>query len=402
MENKKIKINVVTCNLKNITEDVLQSYDDIVINSVVVVSSPKAQELINRYGNVTLNAVQSCVTDENVQVNTVNGVSEIGPGDIPTEKVILIVNGSLIIKTCPPELFDNYVSIYVNGKVMCPKSLSAVILSKASVNGKLSFYTDGAVFLKNKTNIDRIFVLRAKEATYWAEKLLFLDTTLDTDALRAKGARFEAKKVVIAESIVEKIIDLISEESDIKVVPDGTQFINDDAKLSKDLINRYGTKLYVNGDLDVKEEAAEVLSELEYVFVSGNVNICKEYVEQFCSIKPEYDEMNVINRRYDKVLEDKVSVKIDKAILEKCPNGIHVCGCARLEIAENVPTDLIVERLVITDCAVINCFPEQESAVSFVDEDCAIISAKGDEEDDEREEKEPFNTRIINAVEYKF
>ncbi len=414
MANQKLIVNTANCDIRNITEEILQCYEQITINSATVISGAKAQELISRYGNMTLNAASVYTAEEDVEVSFVNGKSEIAEGNAPSKKTLLVVNGSLLIRSCSPETLDNFASIFVNGKALCPKSLSSIFLAKASVNGKTAFYPDGAIILKNNTNIDRVFVLRAKDSLYWANSLLFLDTTVDSGAVRAKGTRFEADRVVIAESLVEKFIDLISEDTDIKIVPDGTQFVGDDVKLDDSLIKRYGSKLYIKGDLEVENGAEEALDQLEYVCVNGDVKIYKEYVEKFCAIKPEYKEMNVIERKekkkYDKVVEDKIAVKIDKYVLEQCPNGVLVSDCAAVKIAQDIPSEMILERLSLSDCATVRCSPEQESAVGLIADDCASISTSGDGEEGVGgilknafgAIKDLANTKVINAAVYKF
>ena len=416
MENKKkLMVNVASCDIRNITEETLQNYESICINAAIILSSQKAQELIGRYGNVEMNAASVYTTEEDVKASIVNGSSEIGPENAPAEKTLLIVNGSLTVKPCDPAVLDNYVSAIINGKILCPKSLSG-FLSRATVNGSTELYPDGAVLLKNNTAIDRVFALRAKDTLYWASRLLFLDPTVSADALRSKGARFDAKKVVIAESLVEKLIDLISEEADVKIVPDGTAFVNDDASLDENLILRCGTKLYINGDLEVKDGAEKALPKLEYVFVNGDVSIYKEFAEQFFAVKPEYDGVNVIDREsvrnYDKVIEEKPSFKVDKALLERCPGGVLISECAVLKIAPDVPADLIIERLSVKECGAVKCSPEQESAVCLVTEDCGQILT--DEKSDDEGEgggllgsifggiKAIANTKMINAANYKF
>lgn len=414
MENKKkFMVNAATCDIRNITEETLQNYESICINSAIVLSSPRAQELIGRYANVTVNAASVYVTEEDVKVSVVNGSSEIGPENAPTEKTVLIVNGSLTMKPCDPAVLDSYVSAIINGKLLCPKGLSG-FLSRATVNGSTELYPDGAVLLKNNTAIDRVFALRAKDSLYWAPRLLFLDNAVSADALRAKGARFDAKRVLIAESLVEKLIDLISEEADVKIVPDGTAFINDDAVLDKNLITRYGTRLYVNGDLKVTNGAEEALPKLEYVFVNGDVTVYKELAEQFFALKPEYDSVKVIDResvkKYDMVIEGKLSFKADRALLERCPGGVLISECAVLKIDPDIPASLITERLSIRECGSVKCSPEQESAVGLVAEECGQICV-GDRAEDEGGGlldsifggiKSAANTKFINAADYKF
>lgn len=405
MENsKKLIVNAATCDIRNITEETLKNYESICINSAIVISSPEAQALIGRCGNVTMSASSVYVAEEDVKVFSINGNGEIGPENIPTQKTLLTVNGSLTVKPCDPVALDNYVYVSINGRVLCPKSLSG-FLSGADVNGSVELYPDGAVLLKSNAAIDRVFALRAKNSIYWAPRLLFLDTAVDAETLRSKGARFEAKKVIIAESLVEKLIDLISEEADVKIVPDGTAFINDDAVLDENLIMRYGTKLYINGDFDVKDGAEQALPKLEYVSVNGNVAIYKEFAEQFFTIKPEYDEIKIIDRdsarKYDIVIEDRALFKIDRALLDRCPGGVLISDCALLKIAPDVPGDLITERLSVKDCGVIRCSPEQEVTVSLAAEDYGHICTDDNDADGYEGENDGI-VNTINASDYKF
>ena len=128
MENKKkLMVNVASCDIRNITEETLQNYESICINAAIILSSQKAQELIGRYGNVEMNAASVYTTEEDVKASIVNGSSEIGPENAPAEKTLLIVNGSLTVKPCDPAVLDNYVSAIINGKILCPKSLSGFL-----------------------------------------------------------------------------------------------------------------------------------------------------------------------------------------------------------------------------------------------------------------------------------
>ena len=405
---KKMIVNAATCDVRGITEEVLQSYESICINAAAVISSSGAKALIDRSGNVTMNAAAVFVCEDETELSTINGKSEIGPENLPARKTVLVVNGTLTIRPCDPAALDNYVSVLINGRLLCPKSLSG-FLARATVNGKAELYPDGAVILKKNTAIDRVFALRARDSLYWSPSLLFLDPTVDDGVLREKGACFEAEKVIIIESLVEKMIDLISEEADIVIVPDGTAFVNDDEKLTAGLVTRFGPKLYINGDLEVREGAGEALPKLEYVNVNGELKIDREWEEAFLALKPVYKELAVIDRekerKFDRVIADKISFKVDRSLLERNPGGILVSDCAAVKIAPEVPAELIEERLEIRDCASVSCTPEQESAVGLITEDCGEIRAGEPDKEDGgflRTLKAVVNTRMVNAAEYRF
>lgn len=424
MEKKKMMINAATCDIRNITEEILNNYENVLINSSVVISNAEAQAVIGRCGNVSMNAAQLYTTDEEVEVSFVNGSIELSGDNAPANKTILMVNGILTVKQCSPEFLENYMAINVNGSMFCPKSM-AESLTKAKVNGEVNIYPDGAILLKNNTLVDRNFVLRAKDSIYWANRLLFLDVTVDAEALKAKGARFDAEEVIIAESLVERLIDTISEEAEIKIVPDRTRFVNDDADLDLTLIDQYGSRLFINGDLSVKDGAKEALKQIFFIQVSGTVRIYREYVSKYVAIEGEYEGMEIIEREqertFDKMIEDKVLFKIDQAMLNRYPGGIHVSDCAVVKLDPEISAQQIAENLCIEDCGVIKCSLKQESAVTLIAKDCGNITtgASDDGNDDDSDggddnsiggmlrgvlggAKELLNTKVINTASYKF
>mgnify|MGYP000343422509 CR=1 FL=1 len=54
--------------------------------------------------------------------------------------------------------------------------------------------------------------------------------------LRAKGAAFSAAEVIVAQSKVEALLDLIDEKADIVIVPDGTAVVLDDLTLDENAL----------------------------------------------------------------------------------------------------------------------------------------------------------------------
>ena len=87
----------------------------------------------------------------------------------------------------------------------------------------------------------------------------------------------------------------------------------------------------------------------------------------------------MIVKKAGKVIEDHVRVTVDKALLEKYPEGILVTDCAMVHLQKDVPADLILERLTVADCAQVFCTAEQEAAVPAVSKDVAMIGGKDEE-----------------------
>ena len=405
---KKMIVNCATCDMRTVSEETLQSYEQIVVNAATVILTARTKELLNRH-SVMLNAAEVMEVPEgnNVRLNNQNGSYELTGDGMPQEGEIalLMVNGSLTIGTDALEVAQAYEKIKVNGSVLMPKSMAGK-LTNLSVNGSINAYPDGAIRLKRNAVVDKTFPLRVREnALYWAaRRLVFLDTALDVEKLAQKDVRFSSREALMAESLAETVTPLLTDDTDITVVPDGTIFVNDDVKMDRRFLKKHGTKLYINGDLIVKPEAADVIPEIEYLYVNGQVKIPQDLVDAFEEIGAEYEEL-VIQKPYGKVIEDVVRAAVDTKLLEKYPDGVQVTDCAMVRIAKDVAPELILERLSIADCAKVFCTEEQESAVSAVAEDVASIGGMGEAMDGIADmvtgslHLNP-NVKVINAADY--
>ena len=405
---KKMIVNCATCDMRSVSEETLKSYEQIAVNAASVLVTPETKELINRY-NVMLNAadVIEVPSGANVKVSTHNGAYELTAEGAPHEgeTAILWVNGALTIGADALSAAQAFYQINVNGAVMMPKSMSGK-LNNLSVNGATNVYPDGAILLRRNAEIDRTFPLRAKEnALYWAaRRLVFTDADLNVEKLTEKGVRFASKSAIVAESFAETVTPMLSEDTDILIVPDGTKFVNYPFKMNKRFLKKCGTKVYYNGDMTVEPEAAEVLPEIEYLYVNGDVKLPEELVDAFEDAVDHYDEL-VIQKTAGKVIEDHVRATVDKALLEKYPDGVLVTDCAMVRLSKDVPADLILERLTIADCAQVACTEEQEAAVTAVSKGVAQIGGADEESGFVRDMVTGIlhlnpETKVINAADY--
>lgn len=379
---KQMMVNCATCDMRSVSEQTLQSYEQITVNAASVLVTAQTKELINRY-NVKLNAAEviEVPSGENVRVLSHNGAYELTADGKPNsgETALLWVNGALTIGADALEAAQAFYKIQVNGAVTMPKSMSGR-LSNLSVNGSVSTYPDGAILLRRNAEIDKTFPLRAKEnAIYWAaRRLVFTDTALDTEKLAGRNVRFASKSAIVAESLAEAVTPLLSEDTDIMIVPDGTKFINYPLKLNKRFLKKCGTKVFYNADLTVEPDANEVLPEIEYLYVNGSVKLPEELVDAFEDAVDHYEEL-IVQKQVGKVIEDHVRATVDMALLETYPDGIRITDCAMVHLAKDVPPEMILERLSVEDCAQVFCTPEQEAAVTAVSKDVAMIGGKDEE-----------------------
>lgn len=371
---KKMVINSDVCDARKVTEETLKAYDSIVINSDLLLVNDQARE---RLGSAPMifNGDRMLDIEGDVHVISINGSSKIGASDaVPEGKQFLTVNGSLTLEPGTEKILETYVGMSVNGSVTYPASLSGY-MSRASINGSTICYPDGAVILKSNTPIDRIFALRAKNCLYWTRnRLIMVDPQLNPDALKAKGARFQAKQVIISESLVEGVIDLIDENADIVVVPDEVKVIADDLHLNEVALRRYGPMLYILGDVKILNEDRAALEAMTYLNIRGDV-LLDESIRDLVLEKAEVaGDIEVPKGR---TICNQITARISRWLLEKEPKGICVENCAAVKLDDDIPNDLIVDRLTILNAASVSCTEEQEPAVGAICTNCAAIGSNG-------------------------
>lgn len=403
---KKMIINCGDCDARNVSEETLAAYESIVINAGTVLVTPEAKNLLNRYA-VTMNCGDVLELEKDVKLSQVNGSAQIRSSDMVPGRTYLVVNGSLEIGPNTEKVLQQYAGISVNGSVTCPESMGSY-LNMLSVNGSTVCYPDEAVVLKRNAVIDKTFVLRAKKKLYWsAKRMIIVDPELDAAALAAKGATFSTKEVILAQSKVEALIDLIDEQAEIVIVPDGTAVIRDDVELDDTVLRKYGTKLYIIGDLHVPKEAGEALTKLEYLSVQGDAGVTEQWKELLLEKADRITgDIKVLRGR---TITGKMSARISGWMLEQEPEGISVVDCMKVRLDEDIPNQLILERLSVRDCMNVECTPEQESALGAVCEDVMKIGQGGEESDlgigdilkgDLGGAKELLDTKVINAGDY--
>lgn len=372
---KKLIINCSTCDARNAREETYAHYESIVINCATVLTNDTGKAVLNKLP-FSLNCANVQEVPEGTQLRTANGSTEIKSGDtVSQEPYFLVVNGSVTIGSHTEKQLEACVGMCVNGSLTCPESIYPQ-LKNVKVNGSTTCYPDGAILLKRNAVIDKLFTLRAKNALYWASRrIIFTDLTLDAQALAARGATFSAQEVIVAQSLLESLIDRIDEKAEIEVVPDGTAVVLDDLTLDGAALGRYGKQLYVVGDVTVPEDGG-MLDEISYLNVRGDARVPEAYRELLLSLLTDIAGEVRLAKPNGSRISDKPLVKITRWMLEQQPKGLEVCDCAVVKIAEDIPKELIAKSLRIRDCADVTCTPEQEDAVTMICEDVGNIGSK--------------------------
>ena len=404
MKNKVI--NSAVCDAREVKEESLAGFEHITINAAILIVGERSRELLNKYP-VTMNVanVIEVPDGQNITVKSINGKGEIGP-DADGTGVFLMVNGKLLVADGSAEAVKSYYRIMVNGKVLMPKSMEGQF-TNFQVSGETEYYPDGAGILKANTEIDDLFIKRAANTLYYCSgNLFFLDNGINAETLIQKGLKFAAQKVVISESLVDKLISQLDEEAEIVTVPDGTALIDDDLELKPKTIRKYGTRLCVTGDVSIMD--AEALSSLEYLFADGTVRVAKDLEDAFDEIENVYDGLKIIDPDQG-LLSDRPMLKVGAAVLKKYPHGVRIEDCAKVTLSDDLSPEDIMEKLKISDCAMVVCSKEQEEAVNMIAGDAAMIKIAGQEDSEDGMASGILggffgklqDTQVINAAEYK-
>lgn len=383
-EKKKLLVNCDLCDTRKLKEEDYSHFEQIAVNADIVLVNENSKSILNRLP-VSFNNDKTIElpSDVDVNVKTVNGSYKITGDTMAGEHTLLIVNGSLTIEPGTEEILKKYEQILVNGNLSYPKSLEGYI-GKLTVNGSVAAYPDGCVVLDKKSfTMDKYFPLRAREnSIYYAKKnVIIKDESVDVGKLVSKNVQFITQTLVLPESKIEECACIFDEKTEFIVVPEGMKLIADDVVLDEKLIQREGKQLFVYGNLEVdgKADMESISNSLKKLIVKGSVTIKEEQVEAFQKIEAEYEKMDIIDNRRE--MKNLVKARIDRALLENCEDGIRVCNAAMVVIDQEVEPVLILEKLRLKNCAKVFCSKEQESAVSAVATNVAVIgeAAEGDE-----------------------
>ena len=364
---KKLNANAIVLDLRRLTEETLSAYEHISLNAVITLTNPRAQALLSQY-DVKLNTVlcKNLPDDADIRASVTNGKTTLSAASKPEAKQVLVINGKVTVLPDAAETLRQYEALVVNGKATCPASLAALFTEAATVNGKLVIYPDEAVVLSgHSVKLDRAFLLRAQERLYWNERLFA--------ALAAKGCRFAAPKAVLAESLAETLAPLFTEDTELVILPDGTAVVDDDLDLTAAALRRYGTKLYVLGDVTVSADCIAALGKLEFFHASSTVTLPQEAEETFCAIPDlAYDELRVLSGHLFSGLP-KLTLTPD--LLVQYPEGIACVDCAMVRLDPALLPDEIAKHCQFDGCALVQCTEVQQNAVAAVSRNVAQIHA---------------------------
>ena len=268
---KNLNVDAMILDLRNVQEDFLDRYEQIKLDCMIALTSPRVQTLLSQH-NISLDSMLCKNVPEEVSVGVVNGKVTLSSASQTAAGQVLVVNGKLMITPDAAEVLQKYACILVNGMIYCPQCLSAVVSTRCILNGKLAVYPDDAVLLPGSSiKLDNTFLLRAQSRLYWNEhRFLAVDPRLDTATLAAKGCRFSAPKAILGSTARKRC--------------SFPAVVEDDLELTASALRRYGSRLYVLGDAVIPAESADLLARVESLHVTGEVQLPEELEDAFYAI----------------------------------------------------------------------------------------------------------------------
>ena len=401
-EKKKYIVNCDVCDTRKITQESLSGYEQIVINADLLLVDENSRAILNSLPLIC-NADETLDVEGEVSVICANGSYEISGDTRIEDQTVICVNGDLSVRPGTQKVLEKILKICVNGSAKYPESM-APFLNRLSVNGSVQCIPDGCIELKPVFTIDRYFPLRARQdgSYYVDEKVVLVDPEADVEALAAKNVRFVTKRFVVRQELIPRSIGMFEENVEMEVIPAGFAFVEAGAELTDALLQKFGTRLYVDGDLTLKDGSENCLERLEGLCVKGSVRLLKRQEEAFARVDATYDELVFVKGRY---IANQAKIVVDQALLESSPDGIEIGNCAILKVKEDAAVELILERLWVGNCAHVFCSPQQKSSMQLVCGNVAKIS-DGEQEEEEDEGgimgklKKMMDSRVVNADTY--
>ena len=379
-EGKKLIINCSFCDARNVREETLKDYEQIVLNTGILAVSEAGKEVLTRLPLIC-NANLILQTDEEVHVIAQDGCYTIsGSSEFP-EKSILAVNGNLLIKAgTKKETLEGLTAVSVNGCLTIPESL-ANVMTNLSVNGDTQVYPDYCMVLDAVFTPDRFFAVRAREgARYFVgEQVRLIREGLDVKALTDKGIRFVTPMALLRGDELEDSLKLFDETVRIKTIPSGLSYVEGDVELNPELLDRFGTRLYVDGSLTISMENGNLLENVEMLVVKDTIFLPAVWKKAFRKIHAEFGKLEVVKK---KCLKDRNCVTLDKALLDECIQGLSIRDCRILHISEEIPPEQLLQLVDIRDCVTVVCSQEQRNAVELISRD--VVSVRIHNEDEEK------------------
>lgn len=415
----KLRINCQTCDARRINEENYREFSQIRIYTEELLVDDRSKEVLNRLPfNIKAEEVRTkdLAEDPGNKSQNINGIYEISADSAVSEGTSVNVNGMLKIAPGTQEVLKRFSRISVNGIVLCPKSIAALLpMPMLSINGMTKSYPDDYTLMDNQYRLDKYFPMRAPENSGYYAAAFIYDAEDETDfaKLAEKNIKFSTDKVYIRKSHINAALPLFNIEASIVEIPDGcTVVVADHNEIDEQFVNTNGGNLFIIGNAHISNSNVSALNRITSLIVEGEISTESECARRLEEIGAKCEKLIVT---HGIIMEDMPIASLDRETLEAATEGILVRDCALLRLDRNISNDLIRQRLKIRDCAKVTCSEEQKGAVSSVSSDVAFIGSSsvksllgslfgsGVEESEVSSEPSAFedDTKYINAEYYE-
>lgn len=388
-------INCDVCDARKAKTEELSRYESIVINTNVMLIDERSKAVLNSLP-VNCNAVEFLEMAGEVEVMAVNGNYELNDATRAAPNSLLIVNGHLTVQPSAAAVIDRFVKIFVNGSLRYPQSM-APLLQAVRLNGCSECIPDGCEVLRNPNfTISKYFPSMAKEnrAYYARDSMILWDTSVDIGALTAKNVRFVTPKFICAEALLSQAAVMFDENTELMEIPTGCAFMDSEVLLTVDLTEHHNGRMFVNGNLLLNQDSTPAIRKIQKLVVNGEVHLYENQWQEFKKMDATYQKINVIKGQQ---IKDRLSLKIDRALLNSNPGHFKIVNCVCVTLDQAIPPEEILNRLTFVNCACIQCSPKQRGAVETVGKNTAHIDT-GEEQHTGQENL--ANIKIINSGKY--
>lgn len=342
-DKKDLILNTALADLRHVTEETISAYRQVKINAATVLTTPRVQELCARYG-CAIDAAVLLSLPEDAPFAQHNGSFTLTPGTPFAPGTALQVNGVLIIQPGCEETVQNAAALLVNGKILCPTSMAALVQSKARVNGSILPYPDDATVITGSLSLGQSVPASAKPGTTYfvSGKIKAVTSQLPVHELSDKKVQLIARQAIVLEEYLSDLLPLLPEDTDLAVVPDGWAYQDGDFPLTAEKAKSLGGRVFVNGDLIVHDpQALKACTALE---VTGTAYMPQALTSAFYAVCTHYGDV-VPFTGY--LLREEPTFSLTESFLLEHPEGIALCETGMLTIQPDVSPDLLKERVTL-------------------------------------------------------
>ena len=254
-------MNIGMLDVREIEEEIANEISSIE-NIGVFIESDESKKLLKHVKKQNIGTSLNIPLNKDLKIVTNNGRMKIDREYLEgiDGAMVILINGELrFMDDVSSQLINEKIySIMLNGRLICPKSISGMISSKATINGSTVVYKSGYIFFPGAVELSNRFLKGFKEKSKISLEKLIIKEALDPELLESKLDHIEVvDKLISLEKYEDDIYPFIDEYYSVKkeIIPcdaKGMVYIKGDTKLDRRDIEKYDEMaLYIDGDLEI-------------------------------------------------------------------------------------------------------------------------------------------------------